>query len=392
MITVLRRPPFDLFTFRLFFQLSSKIKNSVDRIYTWSPLYENTYSGHTADDGHWKWESEMDSRLRLIKLIQHDVIIIGVKDHLTTGDYNPWKSNTPSLVKYFNDMFNTYRDKKFIFFTSLENLDHYISEPNAIIIPWGGDITNQKFEYTKLEPAIDKNFDSEYNYVSLNRNQRSHRAFLISLLHADGLNQHGLISCMFKNNVKDILEYLQWPLDAHMQDTVLRGFNLAKKSTTLLGDSREIYTTGNNDNIGNFNKKLRTYYRETFVEIVTETNCTEKCFNLTEKTLNSIYGCNFPILISSPGAVKFLRDMGLDMFDDIIDHSYDLVDNPIDRIQQAVYNNRRILTDNHYVKKIWLENQQRFLSNVNFVKHNMYKYYQERAVTKFKNYVNDNNL
>jgi hypothetical protein len=392
MIKALRRPPYDVFTFRLFYQLASKIKVPANRIYTWSPLYEPTYSGYTDYDGNWKWEYEMDSRQDLIKLIQEDVVVFGVKDHLTTGDFDPWQAKTPNLVKYFNDMFTTYPDKKFIFFTSVENLDHYISEPNAIIIPWGGDITNQQSQYKKLQPVLDKNFDSNYNYVSLNRNQRSHRAFLVSLLHAEKIDQHGLISCMFKNNIKNILDYLQWPFDATVQELIVQGFESVKKSTTLLRDSKEIYTTGNNDNISNFNNKLRAYYQQTFVEIITETSCTEKCFNLTEKTLNSIYGCNFPILISSPGAVAFLREMGLDMFDDIIDHSYDLVENPIDRIQQAVYNNIRLLSDNQYVKTIWQKNQDRFISNIEFVKNKMYDYYHSRAQQKFEKYVNDHNL
>jgi hypothetical protein len=392
MITVIKRPPHDLFTFRLFYQLSSKIKVPADKIYTWSPLYETVYHGYLGENNNWVWEYEMDSRQELIKLIQQDVVVFGVKDHLTTGDFNPWLQKTPTLVKYFNDMINTYSDKRFIFFTSMENLESYISEPNAIIVPWGGDITNQKFEYSKLEPVFDKNFNSAYTYVSLNRNKRSHRAFLVSFLHAEGLDQHGLISCMFRKDVENILDYLKWPLDAYAQESVKLGFDLVKKSTSLLTDSREIYIKDGNDNIGNFNDKLRAYYRQTFVEIITETSCTEKCFNLTEKTLNSIYGCNFPILISSPGAVAFLRQMGLDMFDDIIDHSYDLIDNPIDRIQQAIYNNIRLLKDSTYVKQVWKDNQHRFLSNIEFARHKMYNYYHSRAQQQVEKYINDYKL
>ena len=396
MIEVIRRPPHDLFTFRLFYQLAHKVKVPSDKIYTWSPLYETVYQGyHEKIENKLVWfpDCEFNQRQKLIKTIKNDVIVFGIKDHLTTADFNPWTETAPKLVKYFHDMIKyTYADKTIMFFTSLENLDYYISEPNAVIIPWGGDITNQKFQYTKLDPVLDKNFDSNYNYVSLNRNKRSHRAFLVSLLHVENLDQRGLISCMFKDSVENVLEYLKWPLDSEMQEKISKGFELVKNSNSLLTDSREIYVEDNNDNVTNFNQRLRNYYTNTFVEIVTETSCTEKCFNLTEKTLNSIYGCNFPILICSPGAVSFLRNMGLDVFDDIVDHSYDFVDSPIDRIHQAIYKNKKLLTDNAYVKELWKKNRDRFLSNIDFARNKMYNYYHTRAQTQAEKYINDNKL
>lgn len=389
MLTILKRPPNDLFTFRLFYQLSNKIKAPADKIYTWSPLYETVYCGYWNEHNEWIQDSEFQRRQELLGLIHHNIVVLGVKDHLTTGDFNPWLEEKPKMVKYFNDMFKTYSDKQFVFFTSLENLDQYIKEPNVVIIPWGGDITNQKFEYSKLEPVLDKNLNSKFNYVSLNRNKRSHRAFLVSLLYAENFDHSGLISCMFKDEIDDVKNYLNWPLDIATGHIVNMGFDLLKSSSTLLSDSKEIYVKSSNDNVTNFNEKLRQYYQQTFLEIITETSCTEKCFNLTEKTLNSIYGCNFPILISSAGSVKFLRDMGLDLFDDIVDHSYDSIENPIDRIKQALYNNKHLLTDNEYIKSIWIKSRDRFLSNINFAKSEMYNYYYNRAQQRIEKYIND---
>jgi hypothetical protein len=129
--------------------------------------------------------------------------------------------------------------------------------------------------------------------------------------------------------------------------------------------------------------QLSKYYKQTFVEIVNETSYTEKAFNLTEKTLNSIYGCNFPIILSSKGTVSFLRDMGLDMFDDIIDHDYDSIEDPIDRMFAAITTNQELLTNNNRTKRLWQENKDRFLYNVSFVKNNMYDFYEKRAEEKF---------
>jgi hypothetical protein len=43
------------------------------------------------------------------------------------------------------------------------------------------------------------------------------------------------------------------------------------------------------------------------------------------------------------------------VFDDVVDHGYDLIQNPFDRITTAIDSNRRLLTDLDYVKKSWTQ-------------------------------------
>ena len=58
-----------------------------------------------------------------------------------------------------------------------------------------------------------------------------------------------------------------------------------------------------------------------YIDLVTETEG-EKQFN-TEKPLNSFLSLQFPIIFGYKGIVEYYRKLGFDMFDDIIDHSYD---------------------------------------------------------------------
>jgi hypothetical protein len=398
---IVNRPPHDKFTFQLFCQLTNSTNLPASSIYLWSPVIDPSYSGyweHTPywEGEHWypkRWHEEDENKYKSLMLdyIRHDTIVLGVKDHLTSYNFNPWTEEIPVMVKYLKDFTEFYSDKKIILLTSLENLDKYIQRDNVRVICWGGDLTNQIDEYQQLAPVLDKNFDSNKNYVSLNRNPRSHRAMLVSLLHGLDLQSHGLISCMFKDTLVDLFDETKWQFDdehASIKNTIATGFELLKQSTELLSDDYEIYTT-TNDNVTNFKNTLSKYYTDTFVEIITETSYTEKAYLLTEKTLNSIYGCNFPILLSSSGAVALLRDAGMDMFDDIIDHSYDLIDNPVDRLNAAIYNNKRLLSDNAYVKQIWQENQHRFIKNVEFAKSTIYDFYRNRATDQFLKAIND---
>jgi len=385
---ILKRPSGDNYTLRLFTNLMRTVKQPHDSFYMWSACVDPNHSRISHFVGGIQfYENEVVYRNVLITNIKNDLVILGIKDHLTSQNFNPWLDTKPDLVAYWDDMFDYYPDKQFVVFTSLENLDYYITNPRVKIIPWGGDLTNHKAEYEKLEPLDSKNFDSQYTFLSLNRGLRSHRVVLVSLLYGLDINNLGLISCMFKDNISDLLEYIQWEFTSEqraIKDTLCNGFNLLKNTEIALPTDRE--TNGNYPNSANgnnFKNSLIHHYRETFVEIITETSCTERCFNLTEKTLNSIYGKSFPILISSPGVVAFLRGMGMDVFDDIVDHSYDTVENPIDRIHQAVMSNMELLTDNAKVKALWKQHEHRFIKNIDFAKASLYNFYTQRTTDAF---------
>ena len=381
-MSILKRPPGDMFTFRLFFKLTSSLKIPHDKIYIWSIAFDPIYNfGWWNNNGEWETECELDYRKKLIEDIKSDIVVLGVKDHLTANDFNYYEETQPAMVEYLSDLFTYYNNKKFILFTSVENLESYITLPNVHIVPWGGDITNHQQEYSKVEPVLEKDLDSTTTFLSLNRNRRTHRAMLLSLLHDLNIQDHGLISCMFKDQINDIYDYTKWKTDSVID--YASGWNKVTQSTILLNDDPNIYNNNNNDNVSNFKNKLTDYYRQTFVEIISETSYTEACYNLTEKTLNSIYGCSFPILLCSKGSVEFLRSIGLDMFDDIIDHSYDSIEDPAARLESAILKNQELLTNNDRTKQLWIENKDRFKNNVDFCRQRLYNYYNTRSKDLF---------
>ena len=257
---------------------------------------------------------------------------------------------------------------------------------------WGGDITNQEYQYKKLLPVLEKNFDSQSNFISLNRNARSHRLLLVSMLYGMNLQDSGLISYISQHNTGNV-DSINWTFTADqagIKNIADLGFEIFKNSELKIKDNADIYGKANkNTNVENFLNKLQHYYKNTFVEIVSETSYTESAFLITEKFLNSVYGCNFPILLCSAGSIKFLRNVGFDMFDDIIDNSHDLIDNPIDRMYSAIFNNYKLLSDNNYTKDLWLKNKHRFISNVDVAKTKMYKFYNVRIETELENCLND---
>lgn len=384
MIHIISQPPNDEFTSRLFFQLLDTINEPFDAYYAWSNTlaygkveFCNVKNALGNQDSYWEY-------IRLS--IKNNLVVIAIKDHLTSWDFNPWHHAEPPLVAPLTDIFEYHSDKKFIILTSLENLEFYINYKNVVIIPWGGDITNQMIEYKQLPKFLDKNLNSDKTFLSLNRNQRTSRIYFLSFLLGLELENYGLTSCMFKNNLTEI-PICEWNFSSYpeFEDIYHAGYHKMINNCFSITDTNDIYHERPNDNYNNFLKNLVPYYQNTFIEFINETSYTESAFLITEKTANCFYGCSFPIWISSPGIVNFLRSIGLDVFDDIIDHSYDAEQHPIQRMHLAITKNIHLLVNPDLVKQLWVKNKDRFSKNIDFMQNKLYDIYSQRAFKKFVN-------
>ena len=69
-----------------------------------------------------------------------------------------------------------------------------------------------------------------------------------------------------------------------------------------------------------------------------------------------------PIFVSSPGYVEFIRSMGFDVFDDIVNHSYDEETDKLKRLHKLINDNMEIILSNR-LDKIFFTNKSRFDSN-----------------------------
>ena len=88
--------------------------------------------------------------------------------------------------------------------------------------------------------------------------------------------------------------------------------------------------------------RLNWLYSTTKINVVTETQYIETPGIITEKTLFALLAGQIPIVIGYPGIVEHCRQLGFDMFDDLVDNSYDYLHDGI-RYQQALELNRNLL-------------------------------------------------
>jgi hypothetical protein len=77
-------------------------------------------------------------------------------------------------------------------------------------------------------------------------------------------------------------------------------------------------------------------YQSSAIDIVLETLFDDQRIHLTEKTLRPI-ACGKPfILASTPGSLAYIRDYGFETFHGLIDESYDLIQDPLLRLEAIV--------------------------------------------------------
>ena len=251
------------------------------------------------------------------------------------------------------------------------NTDQEIKNVNWIHC--GPEMLFQQQQYPDLLDARIKNWQGEH-LVCLGLLPRPHRLATACMLLGNNIDIQAVKVNAYPHNNNSFQDY--WPFESESSDILEKGWK--KLLAQDLGTPATRYNVSSNNNAMNFNINLRNLYENTCVEIVMETTFLNNGIFVSEKYLNSIYGYNFPILISNCGTVDYLRKNGFDMFDDIIDHSYDSIKDPLHRISTAISNNLEILKNKQMAVDLWYNNLHRLDNNVNFARHHMYTHFENQ--------------
>jgi len=101
-------------------------------------------------------------------------------------------------------------------------------------------------------------------------------------------------------------------------------------------------------------------YLDTYVNLVTETTVIDRLF-VTEKTWKPIASGQLFLILGNPGTVQFLREQGVDTFDDYIDHGYDLETDPATKLDLLYKSLDQLMISN--LEDIYKRTRQRRLEN-----------------------------
>lgn len=298
-------------------------------------------------------------------------------------------NDTPPLqgLTVFFDLFLNNPKRTFYIITQPADMSRLADWPNNVhwlhynLVPLSNIDNNPMSEYKNIICLKDKNFNNKQVGISLNRLPRDHRLVFFSYLLGIRLDNYCIITAPLlkwhltqSTDNQDIMNVLNWDFDNHenFKNIMLEGWERAKREDGLAPITVDAYppydvlepNQTSFTNSANYTKNLVPLYQNSFVEFVTESVYNFDLAWVTEKFLNSQLGSNFPIWISGKGTVTWLRKHGFDVFDDIVDHSYDTVQDPVIRMQNCVKNNINLFQNYNETKELWTKNKHRFQKNV----------------------------
>jgi hypothetical protein len=224
-----------------------------------------------------------------------------------------------------------------------------------------------KFARAFKNIPIEFNSNKKYIFTSYNGTAKIHRYALLCLMKKDGIldvtdwslvfGDHYRQQYMFNNMTEP--DY-NWYLSVFDVNKILRYkdeidyFSKIEKKLTERENELDKYYDFYDENT----------FKDSYVNIVTESHFIEKDVHITEKSVKPFYFYQIPIFVATKHHVKKLRERyDLDFFDDLIDHSYDNVEDNKVRLS-LVYNQiHKIFQNRDSLSQFYIDNQHRFEEN-----------------------------
>lgn len=297
-----------------------------------------------------------------------DIVVWLTHDSLRGVNEHDWYDPNAKLqgLSTLQDVCKMHPARQFILLTPHCHLQSLVEVDNLHIVdlppyPWAA---NQKTNW--YQRGYENRSTIAHNWVTFMHSPDWHRTALLAYLLFLQLDKTGTMSvssrllnraCEF-NSAAEYLSYAMTPIQWHC---IEQGFAQLKEKT--FNNGLHLPTSIGKNVITNYNDILLPVYKQTGVEIVTSSIYSEPVPYITEKEVQAIYGCNFLIFISPANTVAWLRDQGFDMFDDIVDHSYDSILDPAQRLFCAINNNINLLNGTTDLDSLLLGNTQRFRNN-----------------------------
>jgi hypothetical protein len=223
--------------------------------------------------------------------------------------------------------------------------------------------------------AIEPDWSSKpYTFNFMINKPRIHREFLLILIRHFGLTNYthtlpwqemNLSRANFRT-ITDNDNYLQIIDSTVVDDIPFTDYSFGPERRLQKG-----ILNGSFANAETYDQLLRrTVFEPACVSLITEPAFFERETIHTEKTIMAIYGGTIPIWVGGWRLADTMRSMGFDVFDDIVDHSYETLADPMDRVYSAIERNLALLQDHARVAEFIRNNQDRLAHNLTVLRSN----------------------
>ena len=249
--------------------------------------------------------------------------------------------------------------------------DDVLTDYRKILLPLFLSRSAEQFDRKNIQPNW-TNKTCTFNFM-INK-IRLHRAFLLMLVEHFNLTNYEYTLCWKNTEVNRTRMTQEAPQYKEIIDSA--NLNISTRQY-LFGHERLLdqgLQYGHKTNADNYQAFLQqNVFDPSCYSLITEPAFYERETIITEKTIMAIYGGTMPIWVGGWRIADWMRDQGFDVFDDLIDHSYQDLTDPYDRCYQAVYKNYELLHDFETSKKVIECSQDRLQHNLDLLKQNRFR-------------------
>ena len=172
-------------------------------------------------------------------------------------------------------------------------------------------------------------------FLCFNRIHRPHRLCLLSRLHRNALLDDFYYSFARTINGTDCMDYARKYMGHQVRDHQRLMSDLAKLDH-LLPMVLDTNDWGPNLAHSHLPDNVLPFYASSGISVVTETTGYDEEIFFSEKTFHPIRYCQPFIMVSAPGSLSYLKDLGYRTFDAWWDESYNSIEDHEDRLDAVV--------------------------------------------------------
>lgn len=281
--------------------------------------------------------------------------------HGPTYKYNGERLEKPEII-FVNDHCFDEEDQCFHVKTLLDNsicdprshtlvFDHVLhddalSDYNIIYFPIFLASECQEF----IEQDIDLSWSHKSRIFNFSINKpRIHRKFLLQEIERLGLTSYKH-SLAWKHNPINNIPVTDFSFGSEIKDEMgIRNGSIRNAET--------------------YDILLKPKFENTCISIITEPCFYEREAMITEKTFMAIISGTIPIWFGGWKNAKSFAKLGFDVFEDVVDHSYETLEDPYERCTQSLERNLHLF-DLDKITKIIADNQHRLQHNADLLMSN----------------------
>jgi hypothetical protein len=238
----------------------------------------------------------------------------------------------------------------------------------------------QQFNQQQIQPTWNqkrRTFNFMINKI------RHNRTFLLMMLEHFGLTDYEYTLCWKNTNVSRNSMLSSVNDSLYQQIITSAELNILTRQylfgTENLLDQGLQYGALTNAQV--YQKFLqKEVFEPTCISLITEPGFFERETIVTEKTIMSMYAGTIPIWVGGWRIADYMKSQGFDVFDDVVDHSYQNLTDPWDRCYHAIKLNIDLLKDSDRVKLLIVQSQHRLHHNLNLLKNNHFYHAAQQGI------------